>query len=302
MTSSQTSLLVDAISLARPKHDGYLRAALGDLTDSEMHEMEQYLQYMIEQGENTESFCNAYCALLDQTLEEQLYFQRHLKYRYSRFSEVADQVYYDEAFMHDYMVGLAVSLYLWPSHRAIHRFFCDRLPYERKGSYLEIGPGHGNFLRQAMQDTAFERFDGVDVSPTSIRLTRQIMESTLPEKMSQLELVLGDFLSSELPRSTYDAIVSGEVLEHVEDPCSFLRRITELAKPEGFIFVTTCINAPEIDHIYLYRNESEVLDQFAECGLEVVKGLTVPHHGHSLEQCVKWNLPINVAYELRKAN
>jgi len=300
MIGSYTSQLVNAITAARPGHADYLAAALANLTVDEREDMELYLKYMVDQHEDVDSLCRAYCALLDQTLEEQLYFQRHFQYRYSRFSDVAHRVYYDDAFMHDYMIGLAVSLYLWPNHRAIHRFFCERLPRQQSGSYLEIGPGHGNYLLCAMRDTAYERFEGVDISPASIRLTRQIMETALPEKMPRLALVQGDFLASDLPRPAYEAIVMGEVLEHVEDPAAFLRRIRELAAPEAFIFVTTCINAPEIDHIYLYGSESEVVAMFADCGLDVVAALTVPYHGRTLAECVKWRLPINVAYQLRR--
>ena len=300
MPASILRPLVDAISEARPRHADYLNEALQRLTEQEATDAERYLHLLEGHGETIEALRTAYCALLDQTMEEQLHFQRNMQYRYSSFAEVADQVYFDEGFMHNYMIGLAISLYLWPNHLAIHRFFDERLPTKLTGSYLEIGPGHGNFLLHAMRDTQYSDFTGVDLSPTSIRLTREIMQSALPERMQDLELILSDFLSSDLPKETYDAVVMGEVLEHVEDPQALLERIREIVTPDGFVFVTTCINAPEIDHIYLYSNQDEVLAMFSAATLKVVKALTVPHHGYSLEQCEKMQLPINVAYELTR--
>lgn len=299
MTSSLLSRLVETISEARPRHADYLVAARARLDEQELQDAERYFTYLLEQGEDMTSLSGAYCALLDETMEEQLFFQRNQRYRYETFEEVSGLVYFDEAYMHNYMVGLAISLYLWPNHLAIHRFFNARLPSKRTGNYLEIGPGHGNFLLRAMRETNYSNFTGVDLSPTSIRLTREIIQSALPEKSDKLQLILADFLNSDLPCSRYDGVVMGEVLEHVENPQSMLDRIAELLSPDGFSFITTCINAPEIDHIYLYRKESEVLDMISDAGLEVVEGLTVPHHGYSLEQCIKMNLPINVAYELK---
>lgn len=299
MASSLLSQLIRTISGARPRHGDYLIEAKAGLDDHELTDAERYLGYLLDQDEDIGSLSAAYCALLDETIEEQLFFQRNQRYRYQTFAEVSDLVYFDEAYMHNYMVGLAISLYLWPNHRAIRRFFNERLPTDCTGNYLEIGPGHGNFLLRAMRETSYSNFTGVDVSPTSISLTKKIVQSALPEKTDQLTLILADFLSSDLPCSHYDSIVMGEVLEHVEDPQSMLDRIAELLSPEGFSFMTTCMNAPELDHIYLYRKESEVSDMISKAGLEVVQSLNLPHHGYSLDQCIKLNLPINVAYELK---
>ena len=300
MPGNLLSQLVDAISIVRPKHADYLHFALQGLLYDELVDVDHYLSVLRSHGETIESIRDAYCVIYDDTMEEQLYFQRNRRYRYQTFTEVAGHVYLDESYMHKYMIGLAISLYLWPNHRATDRFFSQRLPKNKSGTYLEVGPGHGSFLLKAMRDTVYTDFTGVDVSPTSIRLTDEIVQAVLPEKRARLELILADFLTSNLSHSSFDAIIMGEVLEHVEDPQSFLNRIAELSALGAFLFVTTCINAPEIDHIYLYRKETEVLEMFEKAGLEVVEGLAVPHHGCTLERCIKMDLPINVAYELRK--
>jgi hypothetical protein len=109
-----------------------------------------------------------------------------------------------------------------------------------------------------------------------------------------------DFLdAADLAPQSFDAIIMGEVAEHVEDPARFFRRIAELATPDAFIFITTCINAPAVDHIYLWRT-TDALEQMIEAsGLDIVKPLRLPYEGMTLEETVARELPINVAYVLR---
>jgi 2-polyprenyl-3-methyl-5-hydroxy-6-metoxy-1,4-benzoquinol methylase len=93
----------------------------------------------------------------------------------------------------------------------------------------------------------------------------------------------------------------GEVLEHVEQPELFLRRIAELAADDAFIFITTCINAPAVDHIYLWRTTDELEDMIRDSGLSIVEPLRLPYEGKTLEESRDQQLPINVAYVLSAA-
>jgi hypothetical protein len=86
----------------------------------------------------------------------------------------------------------------------------------------------------------------------------------------------------------------------VEAPGLFLDKIHELAKPDAYIFVTTCVNAPQIDHIYLFRHLSEVAHLIREHGFSIVRSKAIPYEGKTLQQCEVLNLPINVAYVLSK--
>jgi hypothetical protein len=93
----------------------------------------------------------------------------------------------------------------------------------------------------------------------------------------------------------------GEVLEHVERPELFLRRIAELAKDDAYVFITTCVNAPAVDHIFLWRTTDELEDMIIRSGLRIVQPLRLPYQGKTLEESREQSLPINVAYVLAKA-
>ena len=93
----------------------------------------------------------------------------------------------------------------------------------------------------------------------------------------------------------------GEVLEHVEDPGRFLSTIARLSGPSTHIFVTTCMNAPAVDHISLFRAGKDVEDIIASSGLQIVESCYVPYFGKTLAECEKRALAVNVGYVLRKA-
>jgi cyclopropane fatty-acyl-phospholipid synthase-like methyltransferase len=152
----------------------------------------------------------------------------------------------------------------------------------------------------AIEVGVFDGFLGVDLSAASVEQTRTIVEHFHPDAPVRVEL--RDFLTADdLVPSSFDAVVMGEVLEHVEQPEVFLRRIAELARPGAFIFVTTCVNAPAVDHIYLWRTADELEAMITDSGLTIVEPLRLPYEGKTLEESRDEQLPINVAYVLAKS-
>jgi 2-polyprenyl-3-methyl-5-hydroxy-6-metoxy-1,4-benzoquinol methylase len=292
--------LVAQIAERRPLHANFIEDAYRLLHEPERQEADLYMQHLLA-DHSMEYIAQSYETILDDTFEAQVFFMREGRYQHGSFKEVADAVYFNPDYMKRYMVGLAVTNYLWPNHVQIRRFFTETFPLNKRGSYLEVGPGHGLFLLQAMRSGSQDGYTGVDISASSLALTDKVVRAILPSARDRLRLIETDFLAqagAEHIGGPYDILVMGEVLEHVEQPGPFLERLRSLAAPGAHLFVTTCVNAPAIDHICLFSTEAEVEKLITDAGLKIVRQLSVPYHGKTLKQSVAQKLPINVAYVL----
>ncbi len=293
-----TRRLTSSILEANPVHRRFMDNAMAANLPSEREHLEQYLSFCVSQGLSIEFLAECYLVILGDTLREQVYFKKHGNYRYHSFAQVADRVYHDETYMSRYMYGLAITSFLWPNHLQMLRFFDEVLPHDAGGSYLEIGPGHGYYLMKAMQQSAYNEFMAVDISETSIELTRQLIE----HYSGKTECVLRqeDFLDNKFKDDFFSAVVMGEVLEHVEDPGRFLREIRRVADAQAFIYVTTCINAPAVDHIFLFNSVEHLEAMIVDAGLIIRERCICPYEGKSIEESVALRLPVNVAYSLSR--
>jgi SAM-dependent methyltransferase len=298
--SADLKPFTDEVVLQNPLHEKFLTSSLEGMSDDLKRELGDYLEYCGARGLSTEYLADCYNTIVNDTRTEQMYFWKHGKYRYERFKDVADKVYLDRNYMNKYMYGLALTSFLWPNHAELGEFFERTFRRGQKGAYLEIGPGHGYYLKRAAELGAFETLTGIDLSPTSVDMTREILAHAGFTDANGVHVMERDFLEFSGDDATYSCIVMGEVLEHVEDPGLFLRKIAELSDPNAHIFITTCCNAPAVDHIFLFRTPAEVEELIRSNGLEIVDSVYVPYAGKTLEQCERDALSVNVAYVLRK--
>ncbi len=299
-THPLTDALITQIWEINALHVAFIEASLADAYVAELLDLESYLSFCESTGLSLTYLAQCYNLIVQDTLREQMYFQRHKRYRYSTFAEVANSVYFNDNYMRQYMYGLAITSWLWPNHRGMHRFFVQHIPYKTAGVYLEIGPGHGIYMMSAMRLTSYNSFEGIDLSPTSVALTNDLLGSGCFGNFTNYTITQKDFLADDTSRDTYDAIVMGEVLEHVESPGSLLKKIYARSDNKTFIFITTPINAPAADHIYLFDSVKSVEDSVAQSGLRITDCLHVPYPGLSLEASERQCLPINVAMVLTK--
>lgn len=300
-TANQVDDFASMVTAANPLHTSFITRSLKSMRDDTRAELTAYLDYCRSVGLSLDYLVDSYNTIVSDTFREEMFFRENKRYRWSRFDELADSVYFDEAYMRKYMYGLAITAFLWPNHTALHDFFIRTFPRGQNGNYLEIGPGHGYYFMQSARLGNFERLLGVDISAASVALTRDIVRYYEIEKKCRAEVVQTDFLNFQKEDQEYSCIVMGEVLEHVEDPKLFLSTIARLSGPSTHIFVTTCMNAPAVDHISLFRTGRDVEDIIASSGLQMVEACYVPYVGKTLAECEKHDLAVNVGYVLRKA-
>jgi hypothetical protein len=72
----------------------------------------------------------------------------------------------------------------------------------------------------------------------------------------------------------------------------------DILADDGYAFLTTAINAPQPDHIYLFRNIDEVIEMFE--GFTIVDQVIVSANNYSLEKAVKKCAPLVVGFILQK--
>jgi 2-polyprenyl-3-methyl-5-hydroxy-6-metoxy-1,4-benzoquinol methylase len=292
--------LLEKIKEKNPKnhksaHDVYMR-----LGADECERLEKYLNYQEECGRSDEMLLECYEMITKEAVLEGIYFRRHKTYRYSKYEEVAEKVYNDNEYMTKYMIGLALTGFLWPNHVMINRFFDALLPKlsHNGGDLLEVGPGHGAYLQKTYSSERFNNIHVIDLSKTSLELSKKLL-GRIRVNSTQVEYFHQDFLRLRDNSKKYEAIIIGEVIEHVENPLEFIKKAEELLSPGGILFLTTCLNAPAIDHLYNWESIVHLESQLTSGNFIVEDRLLLGTKGAAISVCEANKFPINVAYTLR---
>jgi 2-polyprenyl-3-methyl-5-hydroxy-6-metoxy-1,4-benzoquinol methylase len=158
---------------------------------------------------------------------------------------------------------------------------------------LDVGCGRGDFLIYAHSKGVKTKLCGIDL--------------TLNQEKG-IEFLQGDFSAYTFERQ-FDFIVSTAVIEHIDDPTTFVRKIYECLKPGAPVFLMT-INSGAIMH--------HVASLFKSLGIRVVYDRLYNHHhlqhytNYSLARLMKdggfsiieqrnYNFPLS-AVDLPKSN
>jgi 2-polyprenyl-3-methyl-5-hydroxy-6-metoxy-1,4-benzoquinol methylase len=96
------------------------------------------------------------------------------------------------------------------------------------GKILELGSAHGGFVA-LMRWAGFDAV-GLEMSPWVVDFARQVFD---------VPMLLGQLEQQQLADGSFDAIVLYDVLEHLDNPLSTMRRCVELLNPDGVIIVQT---------------------------------------------------------------
>lgn len=277
-----------------------LSKVLANLSIEEKDKLEQVLEYYIEKY-GFDYTVESYLILIEDTLRETKYFVEHGHYRCSTFEEVSQNVYFNDDYMSKYMLGLAISGYLWTTHLKMHRNFVTILAQVKEGNqYLEIGPGHGQHFLEAVNTQKFNNYLGIDLSPASVKNTIDFVERFVKkDEKHNYQVLCKDFFELE-NEDQFDMIVMGEVLEHVEKPQKLLQKLYQVLSENGRAYITVPVNAPAIDHIYLFRTVEEVKDMVCQCGFKIIDTYIVTANEVPLEKVIKKRMVIDVALLIQK--
>lgn len=90
-------------------------------------------------------------------------------------------------------------------------------------SLLDVGYGNGDFLKYLAKKKGAFRLYGID---------------SLKIDFPGIQFIQGDFFTYAFKRS-FDVITSFMVIEHIEDPRLFVKKLYEYLEPGGFLFIST---------------------------------------------------------------
>jgi len=301
--------VVTEVLRAWPAHEKYIERSFASRTDRVMRACDELCAAIIRMADTVEGglplICEDYKYFSENVvLMEQLYFQRHGEYSTKSFEEANSKYYSNALFMRRYVNCLALSTALWENHANVFDAYLNEyLPGLEPGTRLmEIGPAHGFALYFAAACEPVTALTGWDVSPTAIDHTRQVLNALGVKKHVNLKVQDLFEAGSPPPGEEFDAIVIGEVLEHLEDPRRALKSVAAWLRPNGRMWITTPVNSPFPDHIYLFHNIEEILDLVRECGLEIIKHEAYPMSGMTLEKAMKRKQPVSCAITATKLN
>lgn len=305
MNSSNFNVIVNAVMnkspLQKKKLQQYLNSRDKDFFDEAEIFATKYGAYLKSQAIPMEYAVSAYLEMCKNMMRCQIEFIKTGKYTVELHTEAFDNVYSNQERMKSYMIGLAISQFLWSTHYEMYNFFGTTIKRigSKINSYLEIGPGHGLFLDKALDNLNINsNIIAVDISPVSIDITKSIMKH-FGRDLDSIEFCTQDILQFDRP-AKYDFITMGEVLEHVNHPDKLLRKLYELIGEEGRIFISTCVNAPAIDHVYHFKYVSEITDMIEKCGFCIEDQLILPVEDLPIEVIVNEKIAINYCAILKK--
>ena len=294
--------ILNKIATRNPNHAEKLQQNL-EVLDNQYQQtanafFDKYHNYLLKNNMAIDFGIDCYLHMIDDMLEQRFDFIRTGQYSNTSFADVEKRVYGNPEIMNYHMHGLVLAQFLWFDQYDRILFFTDNFRKYNlsKNNYLEIGGGHGLYINEAIKTMPeIAQFEMVDISQSSLDLAQGILNT---DKINFYLKNIFDFDATQ----KYDFITMGEVLEHVEQPLELLQKAGELLNPNGVFYITTPINAPMIDHIYLFNNADEIRSIIRSANFEIIEEKIVISEKITPEKAARQKVPVMFAAFLKKLN
>jgi len=114
--------------------------------------------------------------------------------------------------------------------------FLSALPDNPTGSILEIGCGTGELGEAAFQMGKCERYCGIEIDPVAAAEARTRISEVIEGDVETLPFTWQD--------ESFNVLIASEVLEHLKDPWTTLRRLKQLLTPGAVVLASS----PNVAH------------------------------------------------------
>lgn len=233
--------------------------------------------YLLFGGPETGAWEKAAWGYVDFCLDaskSQHYFEKNGRYKASKFSEVQKSNYNNEQFMFEnYLPGMVISHYLWPHHYLMGETYRTKLmPLVQSRiapkTFVEGGTGSAVYTLHTLRSLPGVHGYAYDISPHAVAFGKQLLQRA--GLQSRCDLLERDVLTDP-PTNSADFVLSQEVLEHLEDPATFVKNLYRIARPGGMGFITGAVTAAHSDHIYLFNTPDDVFKLLTDAGFKIVE-------------------------------
>ncbi|MEM9487903.1 MAG: class I SAM-dependent methyltransferase [Myxococcota bacterium] len=215
---------------------------------------------------------------------------------------------YEQVYGHDgaygehgyYLDGLLLALALWPNHFEFWRYFQQDFiaALGERARIVEIGVGTGFHLAELLAARPEVRYTGIDISALAVDYCKRYVFGPA-EPPAHVDFVVENVAAGlRAEDGSCDALIMGEVLEHIEDPAGALRELYRVAAPGAPLFMTTVVFAAAIDHIYMFEDAQSIRDLVATTGWRIDSERVLPVVAEDRPDMRK--RPMNYAAVLRK--
>mgnify|MGYP001558738242 CR=1 FL=1 len=233
---------------------------------------EETLSKMFADEKTMENAIKGYVRFALEATKLQKRFEKDREYIPKTYADVAQDVYHNEDYMRNlYLPGILLSHYLWPHHYRqlmyFHEVFVPRMLASDDRSFVDVGVGTGFYSRQLLCASNDVKGKAYDISQHAGNYSAMQMKAF--NLLDRWQCELRNVLSAEI-RQDWPFLLSVEVLEHLEDPVTFLKRLRAMLRKGGSGFITAAITAPNADHIYLYNEPRDIIAQLEEAGFELI--------------------------------
>jgi SAM-dependent methyltransferase len=197
-------------------------------------------------------------------------------YEHRSFEEVYASHYSQDGEMDGYLWGIYLTNFLWAHHVELWLQYEDSFlrALAADARIVEIAPGHGAWGVWALHRLPGARLRGYDISPMAMKIAAAVASAAgvgdraVYEERDALEL-------GEIPAGSADACICCFLVEHLERPDRLFSVIHRLLRDGGRAFVTGALTAAQVDHIFEFRKESELVLLAEASGLRLLESKSV---------------------------
>lgn len=216
---------------------------------------------------------DGYCYFVVDVNRSQARYEITGKYEFSSYDEVYKATYDSPEFMNLYHWGVYTTTFAWLHHLELYQFYRDNFlnPFftsNKKGNLIDLGAGSGIWHFLFQRHLKGWLATAVDISETSVEAA-SVMSKVIDQAQST-EYVVGDALVYK-GNKLFDAGISCFLLEHLENPDQLLKSLSYNLKNGSYAFITAALTAAEVDHIFEFKRESEIILLAEKAGFRVIK-------------------------------